>query len=75
MHLLFERSRDGIIMFAYFKENHGNHKKKRVCIGFGARCLKIRDVNVWILKHISRFIAWSLFILKVLYFVKCPIST
>ena len=33
------------------------------------------ETIVWILKHISRFIAWSLFILKASYLVKWPIST
>ena len=33
------------------------------------------ETFVWILKHISRFIAWSLFILKASYLVKWPIST
>ena len=34
-----------ITMFAYFKEYHGNHKKKiKSLYGFGGRCLRIRDV-------------------------------
>ena len=33
------------------------------------------ETFVWILKHISRLIAWSLLILKASYLVKWPIST
>ena len=31
-------------LFAHFKEYHGNHKTFWSLLGFGGRCLKIRDV-------------------------------
>ena len=62
-----------ITMFAYFKEHQGNHKKNlRVDMVWGDPVSKL-ETFVWILKHISRFIAWSLFILKASY--KWPVST
>ena len=44
----------------------------RVYMVLGDAVLKL-ETFVWILKHISRFIAWSLFILKASY--KWPVST
>ncbi len=52
-----------------------NHKKfKSLVYGFGGRCLKIRRVQVWIMNHVSRSIALSLFILKASNWIKWPIS-
>ena len=68
MHLLFERSWDENRYLCHFKEYHGNY------MVLGEAVSKL-ETFVWILKHISRFIAWSVFILKASYLVKWPIST
>ena len=63
-----------ITMFAHFKDYHGNQKILRVYIVLGDAVSKL-ETFVWILKHISRSITWSLFTHKASYLVKWPIST
>ena len=65
MYLQFERSCDGIAMFAHFKEYHGNHKNFKSLYGFGGRCIKIRDACMDV-----RSITLSLFTLKAPYLAK-----
>ena len=50
-------------------------KKFKSLCGFGGLFLKIRDVCMDFERRISRFITWSLFVLKTSYSVKWPIST
>ena len=59
-----ERDELKIAMFAHFKDYHGNHKNFKTLYGFGGRSF------VWILKHISSSITWSLFTLKTSNLVK-----